>query len=61
MVMSSFDKARGHRDQNTNLIEGTIGLIIDARGRPLNIMSDTAGRVEKLRSYLKAFNLPLPK
>ena len=61
VVMSSFDKARGHRDQNTNLIEGTIGLIIDARGRPLNIMSDTAGRVEKLRSYLKAFNLPLPK
>ena len=62
VVVTQFDKARGNRNQTTNLIEGTVGLIIDARGRGGAEMSlATPGRIAKLRSYLSAFNLPLPK
>ncbi|HEY0867332.1 MAG TPA: glutamate mutase L [Fimbriimonas sp.] len=55
-----FDTARGQRDQTTNLIDGTVGLIIDTRGRPFHIDLNTPGRIEKLRSHLSAFGLPLP-
>ena len=62
VTVTQFDKARGNRNQTTNLIEGTVGLIIDARGRGGAEMSlATPGRIAKLRSYLAAFNLPLPK
>ena len=62
VVVTQFDKARGNRNQMTNLIEGTVGLIIDARGRGGPEMSlGTPGRIQKLRSYLAAFDLPLPK
>lgn len=60
LTVRRFDTSRGDRDQTTNLVEGTVGLIIDARGRPFNIDLNTPGRVEKLRSYLGAFGLPLP-
>ncbi|HLO99245.1 MAG TPA: glutamate mutase L, partial [Fimbriimonas sp.] len=61
VTITRFDNARGHRNQTTNLVEGTVGLIIDARGRSFDISLNTPGRIEKLRSYLKAFDLPLPK
>jgi hypothetical protein len=50
VTVTRFDSARGNRNQTTNLVEGTVGLIIDARGRQMNI-----------RSYLAAFGLPVPK
>lgn len=59
--IQSFDSSRGTRNQNTNLIGGTVGLIIDARGRPFQIDLHASGRVQKLKSYLGAFGLPLPK
>ena len=55
-----FDATKGSRDQTTNLIGGTVGLIIDARGRPFSIDLNTPNRVQKLRSYLEAMGLPLP-
>lgn len=61
VTVKKFDQSRGHRDQTTNLIEGTVGLIIDTRGRPFNIALDMPNRVEKLRKWLGAFGLPMPK
>jgi hypothetical protein len=61
VTVTKFDKSRGSRNQTTNLIEGTVGLIIDARGRPYNVELGTPGRIEALRSFLSAFGLPLPK
>ena len=60
VTVRKFDGARGRRDQTTNLVEGTVGFIIDTRGRPYNLELNTPGRIEKLRSYLKAFGLPMP-
>jgi hypothetical protein len=60
VTISLFDNSRGARDQTTNLIEGTVGLIVDTRGRPFQIDLNTPGRIEKLRSYLAALGLPLP-
>jgi uncharacterized protein (TIGR01319 family) len=60
VTVRRFDTSRGERDQTTNLVDGTVGLIIDTRGRPFNIALNAPGRVDKLRSYLKAFGLPMP-
>jgi hypothetical protein len=60
VTVKRFDTTRGSRDQTTNLIDGTVGLIIDARGRPFNLDLNTPGRIEKLRGYLTAFGLPVP-
>jgi len=61
VTVKRFDQSRGNRDQTTNLIEGTVGLIIDARGRPYQIDLNSPNRIEHLRSNLAAFGLPLPK
>ncbi len=61
VTVTRFDKARGNRTHLTNLIDGTVGLIIDTRGRPFNVEFASADRISKLRSYLEAFGLPLPK
>ena len=37
---------------------GIVGLIIDARGRPLQLPVEDAARVAKLRAWLRALNLP---
>ena len=37
---------------------GVAGLILDARGRPLELPSDGATRIGKLREWLRAFQLP---
>lgn len=59
-VVTRFDTNRGSRNSLTNLIEGTVGLIVDTRGRPFSIDLNTPGRIEKLRSYLGALGLPMP-
>ena len=56
-----FDANKGNRDHTTNLIEGTVGLIIDTRGRPYQIDLSTPGRIAGLRKCLEAFGLPLPR
>lgn len=61
VTVTKFDKTRGSRNQTTNLVEGTIGLIIDCRGKVSEMTLATPNRIQKLRSYLSAFNLPLPK
>ena len=61
VTIKKFDSSKGKRDQTTNLVEGTTGLIIDTRGRPFTVDLATPGRIEKLRKYLAAFGLPLPK
>jgi hypothetical protein len=61
VTVRRFDTSKGNRDQTTNLIDGTVGLIVDARGRPFTLPTDTASRVAKLREWLQAMGLPLPK
>ncbi|MEJ5170841.1 MAG: glutamate mutase L, partial [Fimbriimonadales bacterium] len=39
---------------------GTVGIIIDARGRPFSVDLNTPNRIQKLRSWLAAFGLPMP-
>lgn len=60
VTVKRFDTSKGNRDQTTNLIGGTVGLIIDTRGRPFNIELNTPNRIPKLRKYLEAMGLPLP-
>ena len=60
VTVKRFDTSKGHRDQNTNLIDGQVGLIVDTRGRPFSLALNDPGRIGKLRSYLEALSLPLP-
>jgi len=39
---------------------GTVGIIIDARGRPFSIELNTPNRIAKLREWMAAFDLPMP-
>ncbi len=39
---------------------GTVGIVIDGRGRPLVLPTDSSTRVGKLREWLGAMGLPLP-
>jgi uncharacterized protein (TIGR01319 family) len=59
VTVRRFDDAKGNRDQTTNLIDGTVGLIIDTRGRPFRL-PEGPNRIAKLREWLQAFGLPLP-
>lgn len=57
----SFDVGAGKGKPRSEKLEGgTVGIIIDTRGRPFNLELASANRVQKLRSYLEAFGLPLP-
>ncbi|MBS1716419.1 MAG: glutamate mutase L [Armatimonadetes bacterium] len=57
-----FDVGAGKGNKLSAKLEGgTVGLIIDTRGRPFNIALNAPNRIQKLRSYLEAFGLPLPK
>ncbi len=47
------------KPMNAKLQGGVVGLIIDARGRPINLPTDDTKRVEKLQQWLKALNLPM--
>lgn len=56
-----FDVGAGKGRPVTQKVEGgTVGLMIDARGRPFNLDLNMAGRVEKLRKWLEAMGLPIP-
>jgi len=58
----NFDVGAGKGRSRTARVEGgTVGIIIDTRGRPFGIELNNPNRIAKLRSYLKAFNLPIPK
>jgi len=57
----NFDVGAGRGKARTEKLEGgTVGIIIDARGRPYSIDLATPNRLAKLRGFLKAFSLPLP-
>jgi uncharacterized protein (TIGR01319 family) len=57
----NFDVGAGKGKPVSEKLEGgTVGIIVDARGRPFNIDLNTPGRVEKLRGFLSAMGLPLP-
>ncbi len=60
VTVRRFDTSKGQRDQTTNLIEGTVGLIVDTRGRPFNVDLNSPGRIDKMRKWLAAFGLPMP-
>jgi uncharacterized protein (TIGR01319 family) len=40
---------------------GMVGVIIDARGRPFSLPTENSERIAKLREWLEAMGLPLPK
>lgn len=57
----AFDVGAGKGKPRTMKCEGgTVGIIVDARGRPFALPTDTATRVAKLREWLQAMGLPLP-
>lgn len=57
----NFDVGAGKGKPVTEKLEGgTVGIIIDTRGRPFNLDLNAPGRVQKLRGYLSAMGLPLP-
>ncbi|HXH62315.1 MAG TPA: hypothetical protein VNI20_13290, partial [Fimbriimonadaceae bacterium] len=58
----SFDVGEGKGRPVTKKLEGgTVGIIIDGRGRPFNLPTDATERTAKLREWLEAMGLPLPK
>jgi len=58
----NFDMGAGKGKEVTAKLEGgTVGIVVDGRGRPLVLPQDTATRVKKLREWLEAMGLPLPK
>ena len=53
-----FDVGGGKGKPHSVEVEGgVVGLIIDARGRPLNLPAEDEKRIQKLREWLKAFDL----
>lgn len=58
----TFDVGAGKgKEIQAKLEGGTVGIVIDGRGRPLVLPQDTATRIKKLREWLEAMGLPLPK
>jgi uncharacterized protein (TIGR01319 family) len=57
----NFDVGAGKGKPITQKLEGgTVGIIIDARGRPFNIELASSNRVAKLREWLQAMGLRAP-
>lgn len=55
-----FDVGAGKGRQRTTVVTGgKVGLIIDARGRPLTIPVDNAARIARMREWLEAMGLPV--
>jgi len=55
-----FDVGTGKGRQRTAVVTGgKVGLIIDARGRPLTIPTDNAARIARMREWLDAMGLPV--
>lgn len=58
----NYDVGTGKGKPRTERLEGgTVGIIVDGRGRPFELTLATPNRIAKLRSWLEAFGLPLPK
>jgi uncharacterized protein (TIGR01319 family) len=58
----NFDVGAGKgKEVQAKLEGGTVGIVIDGRGRPLHLPEDNATRIAKLREWLQAMGLPLPK
>ncbi|QYK53362.1 MAG: glutamate mutase L [Fimbriimonadaceae bacterium] len=58
----TFDVGAGKgKEIQAKLEGGTVGIVIDGRGRPLVLPQDSATRIAKLREWLEAMGLPLPK
>jgi uncharacterized protein (TIGR01319 family) len=56
-----FDVGAGKGRALTMRLEGgTVGVMIDARGRPFQLPTSPQARIAKLREWLQAFGLPLP-
>jgi len=54
-----FDIGAGRGKSRTVTVEGgVVGLVIDARGRPIAVPTDQTARVAKLQEWLRAFGLP---
>ncbi len=57
-----FDVGEGKgKAASAKLEGGTVGIMVDARGRPFSLPTDTPTRIAKLREWLQAMGLPLPK
>ena len=57
----TFDMGAGKGKPVSRKLEGgTVGVIIDARGRPFNVAIEAPDRIAKLRAWLAAMGLPLP-
>ncbi len=57
----SFDVGAGKgKPVQAKLEGGTVGIMIDARGRPFALPTDDKARIAKLREWLTAMGLPLP-
>ncbi|MCC6729513.1 MAG: glutamate mutase L [Chthonomonadales bacterium] len=55
-----FDVGAGRgRPRTVTATGGVVGLIVDARGRPLNLPIDEQVRIRKLREWLAAMGLPV--
>lgn len=58
---ASYDVGAGKGKPITAKLEGgTVGIMIDGRGRPFKLPTDDATRISKLREWLEAMGLPLP-
>lgn len=58
--VKNFDVGFGKGKGGSMKLEGgTVGIIVDARGRPFSLPSE-GSRINKLREWLQAFGLPLP-
>jgi uncharacterized protein (TIGR01319 family) len=49
------------RAKSVTLQGGVVGVIVDTRGRPLQLPSEPSARVAKLRSWLDALGLPIAR
>lgn len=58
----NFDVGAGKGNKLDYKLEGgTVGVVIDGRGRPLVLPEDKTHRIAKLREWLESMSLPLPK
>ncbi|MCW5938986.1 MAG: glutamate mutase L [Fimbriimonadaceae bacterium] len=48
------------KSRSMKLEGGTVGVMIDARGRPFQLPQTDSERIEKLREWLQAMGLPMP-
>jgi len=55
-----FDLGEGKGKEVQRTVQGGVaGVIVDTRGRPLQMPSDDTARIAKLKAWLRAMNLPL--